>query len=87
MNFMGMGLLELGVIFVVALLVLGPARSLDMAKTTGRLFRELRRSVAEMNSAIDLDRPNARDQVPPPEPTLAPPTPLADEESSERNSG
>ena len=83
MNFMGMGLLELGVIFVVALLVLGPARALDMARTTGRLLRELRRSFAEMNTAIDLDRPNTRDQSPPPEPPPA----SQDEDSSGRSAG
>ena len=75
MNFMGMGMMELGVIFVVALLVLGPARSLDMAKTTGKLFREFRRSIAEMNSAIDLDAPIPRAQ-----PT-EPPAPQAEEDS------
>ena len=73
MNFMGMGMMELGVIFVVALLVLGPARSLDMAKTTGRMLREFRRSIAEMNSAIDLDAPTRR------EPPQAPPSAKADE--------
>ena len=87
MNFMGMGLLELGVIFVVALLVLGPARSLDMARTAGRLLRELRRSVAEMNTAIDLDRPNTRDQAPPTEPPPTPSSTQPDEESSGRSAG
>jgi Sec-independent protein translocase protein TatA len=68
---MGMGMMELGVIFVVALLVLGPARSLDMAKTTGRMLREFRRSIADMNSAIDLDAPNRREQHQPPPPAKA----------------
>ena len=81
MNFMGMGLLELGVIFVVALLVLGPARTLDMARTTGKLLRELRRSIADLNTAIDLDRPNARNQAHPPEP----PTPQTDEDPPGRS--
>ena len=85
MNFMGMGLMELGVIFVVALLVLGPARALDMARTTGKLFRELRRSIADLNTAIDLDRPNTRDQSPPPEPPSAPPTSQQDEDTHGRS--
>ena len=71
MNFMGMGMMELGVIFVVALLVLGPARSLDMAKTTGRMVREFRRSIADMNSAIDLDAPIQREQPQAPPPAKA----------------
>ena len=87
MNFMGMGLVELGVIFVVALLVLGPARALDMARTTGRLFRELRRSIADLNTAIDLDRPDTRDRTNPPEPPSAPSSTQPDEESSGRSAG
>ena len=55
MNFMGMGLLELGVIFLVAFLVLGPGRSIEMARTAGKVIRDLRRSMAEMTAAIDLE--------------------------------
>ncbi len=80
MNFMGMGMMELGVIFVVALLVLGPARSLDMAKTTGRLVREFRRSIADMNAAIDLDAPTPRERP-------AAPAPRQSEEDTAAKSG
>ena len=71
---MGVGMVELAVIFVVALLVLGPARSLDMARTMGRILRELRRSVAEVNAAMDLEGNRQSDRTRPP-PETGPPTP------------
>ena len=55
MNFMGMGLLELGVIFLVAFLVLGPGKSIEMARTAGKMIRDLRRSMADITAAIDLE--------------------------------
>ena len=43
MNFMGMGIMELAVIFLVSFLVLGPSKSIDMARTAGKVLRDLRR--------------------------------------------
>ena len=60
MNIMGMGIVELAVIFLVSFLVLGPSKSIDMAKTLGKVIRDLKSAVADMTSAIDLD------QTPPP---------------------
>ena len=37
MNIMGMGLMELAVVLLVAFLVLGPGRSIDMAKRSGKV--------------------------------------------------
>ena len=79
MNFMGMGLMELGVIFVVAFLVLGPVRSIEMAKTAGKLMRDLRRSFDEMTTAIDLEPKSAKDG------RLAPPAADAEEDHSARD--
>ena len=60
MNFMGIGIVELAVIFLVSFLVLGPSKSIDMARTVGKVIRNLRSAMADMTSAIDLD------QMPPP---------------------
>ena len=57
MNFMGMGIMELAVIFLVAFLVLGPSKSIDMARTMGKVLRDLRSAMADVTSAIDLDQP------------------------------
>ena len=56
MNFMGMGLSEMAVIFLVAFLVLGPSRSIDAARTIGRLLSELRRNFSEVSDAISMER-------------------------------
>ncbi len=70
MNFMGMGPMELGVIFLVAFLVLGPGKSIDMARTTGRVLRELRKSFSDLASAVDLEdrqQPSRPRNSPPPD--------------------
>ena len=56
MNFMGMGLSEMAVIFLVAFLVLGPSRSIDAARTVGRLMAEIRRNFTEVTHAISMER-------------------------------
>ncbi len=61
MNFMGMGVPELGVIFLVAFLVLGPARAIDMAKNVGKVLGDLKRSFGDVTSAMTvetMDRPS-----------------------------
>ena len=55
MNFMGMGVMEMAVILLVAFLVLGPSKSIDMARTAGKMVRDLRRSFAEIAAAVDLE--------------------------------
>ena len=56
MNFMGMGIMEIGVVMVVAFLVLGPSRTIDTARTAGRLMRDLRRTFSEVMEAVDMER-------------------------------
>ena len=55
MNFMGMGIPELGVIFLVAFLVLGPSRAIDMARSAGKIMGDLRRSFGEVTSAMTVE--------------------------------
>jgi Sec-independent protein translocase protein TatA len=77
MNFMGMGVPELGVIFLVAFLVLGPARAIDMAKNAGKVLGDLRRSFGDVTSAMTvetMEQPSrsATVQDQKPDPQLAP---------------
>ncbi len=68
MNFMGMGPMELGVILLIAFLVLGPGKSIDAARNTGRILRELRKSFSDLASAVDLEerqQPNRPRNTPP----------------------
>lgn len=56
MNFMGMGIMELAVVLVIAFLVLGPSRSIDTARSAGKLLGDLRRSFNEVMSAVNLEQ-------------------------------
>ena len=55
MNFMGMGMMELGVVFLVAFLVLGPGRAIEMARSVGKVMRDLRRTFADLTATLDLE--------------------------------
>ena len=78
MNFMGMGLAEIAVVMVVAFLVLGPNRTINMARTAGKILADLRRTFNEVAAAVSLEekgqtaspvesRPVAQPQPPPEE--------------------
>jgi sec-independent protein translocase protein TatA len=80
-NFMGMGMPEIAVIMLVAFLVLGPSRSITMARTAGKLMRDLRRTFSEVTAVVNMDpreqprsRPEAapldRGEEPPPKAAL-----------------
>ena len=55
MNFMGMGLAEIAVVMVVAFLVLGPNRTINMARTAGKLLADLRRTFNDVAAAVSLE--------------------------------
>lgn len=54
-NFLGMGSIEIVTILVIAFLVFGPSKSIEMARTVGKLIRELRRNFSEIASSFDVD--------------------------------
>lgn len=56
MNVMGIGLAEAGVILLVAFLVLGPNRSIAMARTAGKVLGELRKTFTEMAAAVSQEQ-------------------------------
>ncbi|WP_457640950.1 Sec-independent protein translocase protein TatB [Persephonella sp.] len=64
----GIGFTELIVIFIVALLVLGPKRLPEVAKTLGKFYREIRSTVEEVKSTVVDDTvrslPKEEDIVP-----------------------
>ena len=55
MNFMGMGLAEIAVVMVVAFLVLGPNRTINMARTAGKILADLRRTFNDVAAAVNLE--------------------------------
>jgi sec-independent protein translocase protein TatA len=52
---MGMGMPEILVILVIAFLALGPGKSIEMARTAGRVMRDLRRTFNEIAAAVTLE--------------------------------
>ncbi len=63
----GIGMQEMLVIFVIALIVFGPKRLPELARTLGRSLGEFRRASADLRAAV-LDPPPARPRPPAPEP-------------------
>ena len=55
MNFMGMGIPELGVILLVAFLVLGPNRAVNTARNVGKVLGDLRRSFGDVTNAMTVE--------------------------------
>ena len=55
MNFFGIGPLELLFVIMLALLVLGPNRMVDVARTLGKYVREFQRATSEIPRLISLD--------------------------------
>ncbi len=68
MNFLGVGMMEVAVILLVGFLVLGPSKSIDLARAGGRLVRNLQSSLADLTSVVDLDgaKPTDSEGAPPP---------------------
>lgn len=61
MNIFGIGNLELLWVLIIALVLLGPARMLEAARSAGKYWREAQhilRSAAD-SATIDLDKPIA----------------------------
>ena len=50
---MGIGFLELLVIVLVAVIVLGPAKAVDMARSAGKMMGEVRRSFTDLSSTLE----------------------------------
>ena len=66
----GIGPVELAVVLVVALLVMGPKKLPELARTLGRGLAEFRRASNDLKRSIDLDlEPHEID--PPPGPNQA----------------
>ena len=51
----GMGWFEIMIIMVITLVVLGPEKLPKMARTAGKVVRQLRRATSDLKQAIDLE--------------------------------
>ena len=55
MNFFGMGILELVFVLMMALLVLGPAKMVDVARTLGKYVRQMQRVSLELPRLLSME--------------------------------
>lgn len=76
MNVFGIGTLELVVILVVAFIALGPGKTIEVARTIGRMTREARRAFTDIMDAASVpDQPASSTRRQPPESSRAPDAP------------
>ncbi len=66
MDFFGIGFQEVVVVLVIALLVLGPAKMTDVAKTMGKVVRDLRRASSEVPKLLSMEEDDKPQQPPAP---------------------
>ena len=57
MNFLGIGPTELLIVALVAFIFLGPARMVEVARSLGKVVREVRRTTSDLPSLLSLDEP------------------------------
>ena len=58
-----MGVTEMAIIFLVTFLALGPNRSIDMARTLGKVLGEINRTVNEVISATNVNSAETTNQT------------------------
>ncbi|NPA58046.1 MAG: twin-arginine translocase subunit TatB [Aquificae bacterium] len=80
----GIGLAELIVIFIVALLVLGPKRLPEVARTLGKFYREIKSTIDEVKDVV-AEEPKPKRQYPPVEERLSRLDELEEKETEKEN--
>ena len=76
MNVFGIGTLELVVILLVAFIALGPGKTIEVARTIGRMTREARRAFTDIMDAASVpDEPAGSSRRQPPDASRAPDAP------------
>ena len=79
MNFFGIGTLELLVILAVAFIALGPGKTVEVARTIGKMAREARRTFTDIMDAASVEERGGRareNPAPPPTPPSPPTDPV-----------
>lgn len=64
MNFFGMGPYELLIVLAVALVVLGPGKTIGMARNVGKVFGEVRRAFTDLSRMAEEEERNINQEPP-----------------------
>ncbi|MEL7367396.1 MAG: twin-arginine translocase TatA/TatE family subunit [Myxococcota bacterium] len=80
----GLSFWEIGVILIIALVILGPKKLPELAKSLGKGIREFRNATDDFKSTMDeeLAKPDPKKELPKPRPAAGP-TAAADEVEAE----
>jgi len=65
MEFFGMGTMEIALILVVALVVFGPGRIVEIGRTLGKIARTLRKASFDMTTAVTKELDAQEKEEPP----------------------
>lgn len=63
MSFFGIGGMEIIVILIVALVVLGPAQTVSMARGAGKMLGEMRRAMGDLSQAVEEEEQASRSEA------------------------
>ena len=55
MEFLGMGMWEILLIFVVAMIIWGPAKIVGVAKTLGKMAANMKKTTSDLTKQISLE--------------------------------
>ena len=76
MGFLGIGPWEIVLIIILALILLGPGRMTEIARTLGKIVRSVRKASADFTTTVTREFDNPQDEPPHEEKkTLPPPAP------------
>lgn len=77
MGFLGIGPWEILLIFILALIVLGPGKLTDFAKSLGKIIRAIRKASADLTTAVTRELEKTEDESTPPKTEKQSQTPSA----------
>ena len=82
--FGSIGMPELMIIFVIALIIFGPRKLPELGRSMGRSLSEFKRASNELRNTLDEEiRVDEKQTTQPPTPTTQPPTPKPQEQAPE----
>jgi Tat protein translocase TatB subunit len=70
MGFLGIGTWEILLILILALIILGPGKLTDVARTLGRMVRAIRKASADLTTAVTREL-ETKENEPPSQPKEA----------------
>jgi sec-independent protein translocase protein TatA len=68
MGFLGIGTWEILLILILALIILGPGKLTDFARTLGKTVRAIRKASADLTTAVTRELEATKNEPPPSQP-------------------